>query len=272
VMENDPTDWNATNPAWSIMDGEWAISEVYEIGKSAYVPWPGNPDNASSMKSDMDAPQTWIRPFHEATRFGESHDTVSGQDPANKRLAARPPYGLGYQMSKALGALTLLSNGIPMLFMGQEIADTRYFSFDNGGLTIDPQGCALPAASGSDQAKVLAWFKAIMGLRNDSGKGLQGDANLQVVRTGRSTLALAGGASGNRLFSVVTFGTPDTQQNSGWLGLPSGLQYKEILNSSWPVFSTGLESNATNGGYEARITSGQMLNLPWIGVVVLEAC
>ena len=174
-------------------------------------------------------------------------------------------------MSKALGALTLLSNGIPMLFMGQEIADTRYFSFDNGGLTIDPQGCALPAAAGRDQAKVLAWFKAIMGLRNDSGKGLQGDANLQVVRTGRSTLALAGGAYGNRIFSVVTFGTPDTQQNSGWLGLPSGLEYKEILNSSWPVFSTGLESNATNGGYDARISSGQILNLPWIGVVVLEA-
>jgi hypothetical protein len=69
---------------------------------------------------------------------------------------------------------------------------------------------------------------------------------------------------------VVTFGTPNQQQNSGWLGLPAGTAFKEIFNSSWPAFQVEFEPENANGGYAAQIYSGQILNLPAIGAVVLE--
>jgi hypothetical protein len=72
------------------------------------------------------------------------------------------------------------------------------------------------------------------------------------------------------LFAVVTFGTQNQQQNSGWLGLPTGSAYKEIFNSSWPVFQVEFEPEQTNGGYTAQISSGQIINLPYIGAVVLQ--
>jgi hypothetical protein len=54
------------------------------------------------------------------------------------------------------------------------------------------------------------------------------------------------------------------------LGLPSGAAYKEIFNSSWPAFQVEFEQEHGNGGYDAQITSGQILNLPYVGAVVLQ--
>jgi len=71
-------------------------------------------------------------------------------------------------------------------------------------------------------------------------------------------------------FVVATFATENQQQDSSWLGLPDGGPYKEILNSSWPVFQVEFEQECTNGGYAASIRSGQMLKLPYVGAVVLE--
>jgi 1,4-alpha-glucan branching enzyme len=217
----------------------------------------------------MDSPQYWGRPFYQVTRFGESHDMVSAQDSANQRIAARPPWGQGYQMAKAMGSLTLLTNGVPMLFMGQEVGETQPFYFDNNNLWINPQQYDLPSAQANDKTRILNWIRQIMGLRNDPSKRLQGDANYQVVATGNRTVALVRGAE-LRIFAVVTFGTPNQQQDSSWLGLPQGDAYKEIFNSSWPASQVFSEPDYTNGGYTARIQSGQILNLPWIGAVILE--
>jgi 1,4-alpha-glucan branching enzyme len=251
------------------MDGQWGIDEVFRIRAASYDSGHPGWDDSGPLKAEMDKPQYWGRPFFQATRFGESHDMVSGQDSLSIRIAARPPFGQGYQMSKALGALTLLSNGIPMLFMGQEVGETVAFSFGNNDQWINPQLVDLPPASASDNTRILAWFRQLMGLRNDSSKGLQGDANYQVVATGNRTVAFTCG-SGQRLFAVVTFGTSNHQQDSSWLGLPTGGPYKEIFNSSWPVFQVEFELEQTNGGYDAQIFSGQIINLPYIGAVVLE--
>ena len=105
------------------MDGQWGIDEVYRIRAVTYDSGHQGWDDSIPLKATMDNPQSWGRPYFQAVRFGESHDMVSGQDPLNIRVAARPPFGQGYQMAKAMGALTLLSNGIPMLFMGQEVGD-----------------------------------------------------------------------------------------------------------------------------------------------------
>ena len=270
VAENSATSpWDVSNPSWGVMDGQWGIDEVFRIRAASYDSAHPGWDDSVPLKTEMDNPQYWGRPFFQATRFGESHDMVSGQDSLSVRIAARPPFGQGYRMAKALGALTLLSNGIPMLFMGQEVGETVAFSFDNNEQYINPQLSDLPPAAATGNTRILAWFRQLMGLRNDSSKGLQGDANNQVVATGNLTVAFVCG-SGQRLFAVITFGTPNQQQNSAWLGLPAGAPYKEIFNSSWPVFQVEFEQEQTNGGYGAQIYSGQIINLPWIGAVVLE--
>ena len=269
VAENSATaPWDVSCPATGVMDGQWGIDEVFRIRSASYDSGHAGWDDSAGLKGEMDKPQYWGRPFYQATRFGESHDMVSGQDSLNVRIAARPPLGQGYQMAKALGTLTALSNGVPMLFMGQEVGETVAFSFDDSTKFINPQVHDLPASAG-DPGRILAWFRQLMGLRNDSSKGLQGDTNFQVVATGNRTVAFSCGLN-QRLFTVVTFGTPNQRQDSSWLGLPAGSPYKEIFNSSWPVFQVEFEQEQTNGGYQAQIYRGQTLNLPWIGAVVLE--
>jgi 1,4-alpha-glucan branching enzyme len=251
------------------MDGQWGIDEAYRIRDVSYDTWNAGADDASRLEQEMNNPAYWGRPFYQAVRFGESHDMVSAQDEGNKRIAARPPFGQGLQMAKALGALTLLSNGVPMLFMGQEYGETIPFSFDaSAARPLDPQvyaGLTAPVAN----ARVLAWFRAIMGLRNDPVQGLQGETNYQIVGVGHRTVAFTCGV-GQRLFAVFTFGTANQEQDSSWLGLPAGSVYKEIFNSSWPVFAVEFEAERTNGGYAARLASGQILQLPYIGAVVLQ--
>ena len=269
VAENSDNPWAISNPQSGVMDGQWEIDEAYRIRDASYDSWNAGSNDAGPLANEMNQPAYWGRPFWQATRFGESHDMVSAQDPGNKRIAARPPYRQGYQLAKAMGTLTLLSNGVPMLFMGQEVGETLSFSFDDAAQPVNPQQCDLPPALATDQTRILAWFRSLMGLRNDPSKGLQGNANYQVVGTGNRTVVFTCGAQ-QRLFVVVTFNTPNQQQNSGWLGLPAGAAFKEIFNSSWPVFQVEFERESANGGYTAQIYSGQVLNLPAIGAVVLE--
>jgi 1,4-alpha-glucan branching enzyme len=270
VAENSATNpWDVSNPAWGVMDGQWNIDEVYRILDASYDVWHPGWDDAGPLRTEMNNPAYFGRPIYQATRFGESHDMVSEQDAGHKRIAARPPFRQGRQLAKAFGTLTLLSNGVPMLFMGQETGETRPFSFDSSAPALNPQDADLPPASATDSTRVLAWFRQLMGLRNDASQGLQGDSNYQVVQTGNRTIAYTCGRD-QSLFVVVTFGTPDQQQDSSRLGLPSGSAYKEIFNSSWPVFQVEFEPEHTNGGYDARIHSGQILQLPFTGAVVLQ--
>jgi 1,4-alpha-glucan branching enzyme len=269
VAENSDNPWAVSDPSNGVMDGQWDVDEVYAIRAASYDSWNAGTDDSGSLAGDMNQPAEPSRPFFQATRYGESHDLVSEQDPGNKRIAARPPFGQGFQLSKAMGTLTLLSNGVPMLFMGQEVGETLPFSFDDAAAPVNPQQYDLPPASAVDQTHILAWFRQIMGLRNDPSKGLQGETNYQVVGTGNRTVAFTCGAQ-QQLFVVVTFGTLNQQQNSGWLGLPGGVVFKEIFNSSWPDFQVELEPEYTNGGYTAQIYSGQILNLPFMGTVVLQ--
>jgi 1,4-alpha-glucan branching enzyme len=270
VAENSATvAWDISNPGFGVMDGQWGIDEVFRLRDASYDLWQPASDDAAAVLREMNNPATGGRPFHQAVRFGESHDMVSAQDAGNKRIAARPPFGFGLQLAKALGTLTLLSNGVPMLFMGQEVGETVPFSFDSSAPALNPQRYELPAGVTNDNTRVLAWFRQLLGLRNDPQQGLQGDANYQRVAIGHRTVAFSCGAQ-QCLFVVVTFGTANQQQDSSWLGLPAVSAYKEIFNSSWPAFQVASEPQQSNGGYNARISSGQILNLPFVGAVVLQ--
>lgn len=269
VAENTDNPWAVANPGSGVMDGQWDIDEGYRIRDVSYSLWRGNADEVGRLADEMNQPAYWGRPFSQATRYGESHDMVSEQDAANRRIAARPPYGEGFRLAKAMGAVVLLSNGVPMLFMGQEVGETRCFSFDDASHPVDPQQHDSGGGTAGDQARILGWFRTLLGLRNDPCKGLRGEANYQLVATGPRTLAFLCG-SDRRLFVVVTFGTPASLQDSARLGLPEGICYKEILNSSWPDYQVESEQESANGGYDARIWRGQTLNLPWLGALVLE--
>ena len=265
VAENDLEYWNVSRPGAGVMDGTWHLDEAYRVLDCTYDVWHGEQNHVGDLAREVQIPQGFFRPFMGAVRYSESHDFVSGQEDSHQRIAMRPPFGLGFQMAKAFGALTLLSNGVPMLFMGQEVAETRFFSFDNNGPVTNPQD---HVGAGTERTTVLAWFNSLIGLRNDNQKGLRGDSNVMNVATGHRTLAFSCG-NNRSLFVVVTFGTANQRQDSGWLGLPGG-SYKEIFNSSWPVFRVESEAEHANGGYDAQLHSGDVLNLPYVGAVVLE--
>lgn len=255
VGEIDPNNWPATAPG-AVLDGQWHFAHHYTLNNAAR----DAEDNASDILREMNWPHIQSRSFHEAVRYGESHDSASGQN-ERYRISRRAPWQHGLRMSKAIGTAALLAKGIPMLFMGQEAGEDLSFSFDQTTmLRLDYYETDI------NHSRVLLWFQHLIGLRKDSHKGFQGDDN-QAVKTGYKTIAFTRGWGS--CFVICTFGTSDTRQNTAWLGLPS-TAYKEIFNSSWPDYQVEWEPNQTNGGYDAVIYSGDIINLPEIGAVVLE--
>ncbi len=134
---------------------------------------------------------------------------------------------------------------------------------------VNPQVHDRSDGSADQQAGVLAWFRVLMGLRNDLIKGLRGNDSIQVVATGRRTVAFTCGG-GQGLFAIVTFGTPDQSQDNPWPGRPGGTAFKETFNSSWPALQVKSEPEHTNGGDDARISRHQDFKLAYVGAVVLE--
>lgn len=150
-----------------------------------------------------------------------------------------------------------------MLFMGEEAGEDEpfYFGLETYLRLNDYEDL------GNEMNHIYAWFRDLMGLRNNPNNHLQGDDD-QSVGIGRKTIAFTRGWG--RFFIICTFGTPDTRQNVGWLGLSPSTPYKEIFNSSWPVYQVNGEPEATNGNYSAQIYSGHIINVPYIGAIVLE--
>jgi hypothetical protein len=70
-------------------------------------------------------------------------------------------------LHKALGTLTILSIGVPMLFRGQGLkkrwGETRYFSFDNHGPATNPQIHAPSPEAATNNGRVLDWFRSVTG-------------------------------------------------------------------------------------------------------------
>jgi glycosidase len=114
-------------------------------------------------------------------KFAESHDGVSGQDIEHVRVAARRD-DCPFSIAKAAGALSILSPGVPMVFMGQEIAEQHNFFFDFWlakdyrlrHFYVDPVATLAEeeAAGGSDKKTVLQWFTDLIALRKDNHPAL----------------------------------------------------------------------------------------------------
>jgi 1,4-alpha-glucan branching enzyme len=262
VGENDPENVPMTDPDRGVLDGQWHFSQMYALNNAAR----SSDDHASDVRNNLDNAGT---PFQRSVIYGESHDSASGRD-GRTRIAATPPWGLGRQMSKAVGALVLLAKGIPMIFMGQEAGETQPFTF---GLTPADPGFTLSLNSyevlESANLQVLTWFRDLMGLRNNPANNLGGNGS-QTSGLGYKTVAFT--RAGGEFFIIVTFGTNTQQQNLAWLGLPMNATYKEVFNSTWERYAIQDEPLIQNGGYGAQLHSGDLINLPGTGAIVLQRC
>ncbi len=268
VGENNPCNWGMTNNSnGGVLDGQWHFPFHYSVADLAKT-W----DKTQDLWDAMNVPHTWRRPFSEAVRFAESHDSCGHPDSGEVRIVRQAPLGLGFQMAKATGTVALLAMGVPMLFMGSEGGEDNdffpaYNRADDRNRAEFFARLATYESLGDDRNRVLAWFRDLIGLRNNANNGLQGNDS-QVVGRGNSTIAFA--RAGGRFFVIATFGTPDQRQNLGWLGLPAGAAYKEIFNSSWPAYEVVREPERSNGSYWAVLDRDSIVNLPPVGAIVLE--
>ena len=260
VGENDPENTGMTDPQNGVLDGQWHFREMYALGGAAY----DTDDKAGDVRDGLGSLD---QPFWRGVPYAESHDSVSGQN-NQQRIVRREAWGFGRQMAKAVGAVALLSRGLPMLFMGEEAGEDRPFPFD---MTATDPAFVLRLDDyekpGSEFANVLMWFRHLMGLRGNPDNGLEADG-WQALGNGRKTVAFS--RADGRFFVIATFGTPDTVQDLGWLNLPSGSAYKEIFNSTWPQYKVQTDPSVDNGGYSAQLRAGNLIHLPNIGAVVLE--
>lgn len=264
AAENDPINDALTHAGQPhVMDGQWHFGHHYDLSSAAFL----SEDKSGGICGNMNYPHNQLRPFSEAVRYAESHDSVSEQDSWKRRIVARTPYDQGYPMAKAAGAAGILAKGIPMLFMGQEAGEHLPFLFGMDKLDDPSRYQRLDDYLNiQDNRTILAWFNSLMAFRNNPFNGFRGDDD-QRVGCGPRTVAFSRGWG--RFFVIVTFGTPENRQNLGRLGLPGGT-YKEVLNSSWPVFNVKGEPEHANGGYDARLSAASDVNLPGIGAVLLE--
>jgi 1,4-alpha-glucan branching enzyme len=270
VGENDPNNWGMTNNAnGGVLDGQWHFGFHYLLDGASRE----DGDASAGIAQQMAEPHNWLRPFSEAVRYAESHDSCGHRDGFKRRVARRAPFGRGFQTSKAVGTVALLAQGIPMLFQGQEGGEDEDFFFDYDPKVHrgDPRYFARLGRYedlGDDRNRILAWYRDLMGLRNNPSNGFQGNDD---VTLGRGYRTVAFSRAGGRFFVVATFGTTDTQQTLGWLQLPDvGSAYKEILNSSWPAYRVENELEFSNGSYGAVLDSRSVIHLPPVGAVVLE--
>ena len=267
--ENDPNNWGMTNNSFGgVMDGQWAFNLSYPLGQAAY----NGDDQSYSIRDSLTIPTSWVRPFSEAVRFAESQDTCGFTVPSHIRTARRAPFGQGFLMSKAIGTIVVLAEGVPMLFQGQEGGEDNNFFFDYNP-AVDRNDLSffarLPVYEdlGADQNRVFAWYRDLIGLRNNSNNGLQGNDN-QITGRGYKTVAFT--RAYGRFFVIASMGTTDNWQTLSWLGLPGGAQYKEIFNSSWPAYNVVYEGEYANGGYAASLNADNAIHIPPIGGIVLE--
>lgn len=265
VAENDPDNWPLTDPNKpAVLDGQWDFQYHYPLGHAAE----NRDDTTDTVHQAMDWPHIALRPFYEAVRYGESHDSVSAQEGWKQRIVRREAWGFGREMAKAVGAAVLLAKGVPMLFMGEEAGEDIPFFFGMDDLSDASRYLRLDDYEApGEMARILTWFQHLLGLRNNPQNGMRGDDNQSVISAPK-TLAFTRGWG--RFFVVVTLGTPYARQNLGVLGMPNGRPYKEIFNSTWSEYRMDSEPAALNGGYDASLTPESTVQLPSIGALILE--
>ncbi len=253
VAEHLPNEWGLTRYGGP-MDSQWCDSfhdRLVDAARGDHV--------ISKLAAALKITHTSCNQWYETTNYPESHDEVGN---VNDRIANVGGFGQGLRRNKVAAAVTILSRGIPLWFMGAESGESAQF-FSNGSETLDLDNYMTDDARG----RIRAWWKVLCDLRHGNPK-IQGPAPLTVHFAENKILAFSRG-KGMEFFVVLNFG-----YWSGWrplteLNFPHG-RYKELWNSTWPAFAVESEDEQSNGGRDARLQQRDWLQIPDYGVVILE--
>jgi 1,4-alpha-glucan branching enzyme len=255
MAEHLPNEWSLTNFGGP-MDTQWC-DDFHDRMVDACRRQFGMSRLAEAFKLSHTACDDWYK----VTNYPESHDEVGN---VRDRIAYVAGWGQGFRMCKVAAAGTLLSRGIPMVFMGAESGEDAQFAFGaSTKLDLDRY------LADDDRGRIRAWWRALSDLRR-ARPAIKGPAPLAISFAEGQLLAILRGQRGD-YFAVLNFGGWSGAHNLGYLNLPNGT-YRELWNSTWPAFAIAGESEGehTNGGRDARLRRSDWLQIPDYGAVILE--
>jgi len=194
--------------------------------------------------------------WNDIISYSESHDEVGNED---KRLAKIARDGKSYEMSMISIAATVLSRGVPMIFMGQEGAEKRQFHIDwwDDRIPLDLY------ETDSNRKKLLGFNSKIFEIRkNDPESFSDTNQNIAHINDGNGVFAFT--RANDKYVIVLNF----KGKRFNYYDLGVSGEYKEILNSSSSEFNFGTASQCINGaGSPVAISS---ICIPEYGVLVFQ--
>lgn len=254
MAEHLPNEWDMTNYGGP-MDSQWCDDFHDRLVYACKSPEGNNLVRLAQSMETSRVCQQW----YNATMYPESHDEVGN---VNERIAHVGSYGEGYRKNKIAAAVTMMSKGIPMWFMGAESGETSQFYFDRDN-TMDLDAYE----SDTSKTHVRNWWKSMIHLRKGNPV-LQGPSDLHVQYANKGILAFSRGKNDD-IVVISNFGDHAEHMKLGDMNINHG-SYKELFNSTWPEFQVEQEQEMSNGGHSANLESWCTLNIPQNGSIVLQ--
>jgi len=265
IAEELPNDWYGTRERinepykgdWhGPFDGQWADWFEENLRRALTG---GSIDGLSKIFSESfgGINDNWSDSWHDPILYVESHDEVGNHD---GRIAKVGRDGKGMEMSQISMAATVLARGIPMIFMGQESAETRQFLINGNGvwnrrLPLDTY------ETDSQQKKVLAWSSKMFEIRNSDS--VLSDGGISVTHLYNQNGVVAFTRHMGKYLVILNF--KGTSWNNYGVGVSGN--YQEIANSSWAEYNVGGTTENTRGRDVKYMDS---FHIPAYGAVVLK--
>ncbi|WP_075187935.1 alpha-amylase family glycosyl hydrolase [Teredinibacter haidensis] len=264
IAEELPDNWYVTQEvigsSWSgehhaPFDSQWC--DAYHDNAKAVI----RGDHLDKLKAAL---TYYGDSWHDSINYTESHDEVGNED---ARIAHVARNGRGWNISQVSACLTLLSRGIPMIFMGQEAGEWMQFGqngvasdgsrwwehyLDLDRYEHDPQ-----------QSKILAWYKTIAKIRKRDMWTWSADS-IEINHLHNDNGVVAFTRSNGKYLVVLNF----NDQVFYDYDLHVEGYYKELANTSWPVFNLFGDKEATRGGDKHHYIHN--VHVPAHGAIVLE--
>src|SRR4029079_2000069 len=193
MAEHLPNEWSMTNYGGP-MDSQWGDDfhdRLIDACRRLF--------GMSRLAGAFQLSQTGSDNWYKIVNHRESHDEVGN---VRDRVAYVAGYGQGWRMSKVAAAATLLSRGIPLVFMGAESGEDRQFAFGTDeNLDLEEY------LQNPDRARIRDWWRQLCLLHRDPS--IQGPAPLQICFAEDQLLAFSRGQNSD-FFVALNFG--------GWSG------------------------------------------------------
>jgi 1,4-alpha-glucan branching enzyme len=211
--------------------------------------------------------------------YTEDHDKVGHPENGERRLpglidSGNPESVFARKRSTLAAALLLTAPGIPMLFQGQEMLETRDFSFTKA-VDVDFARASDPKFSG-----LVQMYRDMIALRRNLGgttRGLTGQQlNVFHLDDGNKTLAYhrwENGGSGDDV--VVVANLSNQAQSSLNIGMPRGGRWVVRFNSGAKVYDPGFQNGDSfdtdaNPGAKDGMNFNANLSIGPYSVVILS--